>query len=70
MFANHLCEHVFAAAYNGIDSAKLDGNATPDIYRKNLEAQKPELKLIRDLCDYGKHGPSLNRKTVRCLERK
>lgn len=64
MFANHLCEHVFAA-YNGIDSAKLDGSATANIYRKSLEEQKPELRLIRDLCDYGKHGPSLNRKTVR-----
>jgi hypothetical protein len=63
MFANHLCEHIFAA-YSGVDSAKLDGSATPDIYRSNLEAQKPELRLIRDLCDYGKHGPSLKRKTV------
>jgi len=35
MFANHLCEHVFAA-YNGVDSAKLDGSTTPDIYRKSL----------------------------------
>jgi hypothetical protein len=58
MFANHLCEHVFAA-YRGVDNGKLDGSATPDEYRSNLERQKPELRLIRDLCDYGKHGPSL-----------
>jgi hypothetical protein len=64
MFANHISEHVFAA-YAGSDISKVACQKTSDAYRSHLEALKPELKLIRDLCDFGKHGPSLSRRTVK-----
>ncbi len=64
MFANHISEHVFAA-YSGSDISKVAGQKTSDGYRSHLEALKPELKLIRDLCDFGKHGPILSRRTVK-----
>jgi hypothetical protein len=63
MFANHICEHVFAA-YAQNDVQKVDGLTTASAYRLHLENMKPELKLIRDLCDFGKHGPTLSRRTV------
>jgi hypothetical protein len=63
MFANHICEHVFAA-YSNVADNKIEHCATLDDYRRRLIAQKPELGIIRDLCDFGKHGPKLERKTV------
>jgi hypothetical protein len=63
MFANHIGEHIFAAYFDS-DMSKIDGNQTTEAYRAHLEGLKPDLKLIRDLCDYGKHGPTLGRRTV------
>jgi hypothetical protein len=62
VFANHLSEFVFAA-YDEVEPAKLGGDLTKaryreryESYRESLEAAKPELKLLRDVCDFGKHA--------------
>ncbi len=62
-FANHLSEHVFAA-YSSTDLAKLDGCNTLDKYRSHLTSKNANLGIVRDLCDYSKHGPKLDRKSV------
>jgi hypothetical protein len=64
MFGNHISEHVFAA-YTIHDTSKLDACPTAAAYRSHLEDGKPELRLVRDLCDFGKHGPILERKSVK-----
>jgi hypothetical protein len=63
LFANHIIEHIFAA-YWPSDPAKLDGCQSVDLYRAQLTKAHPSLGLIRDLCDYSKHGPRLHRATV------
>jgi hypothetical protein len=63
MFANHISEHVFAA-YARVDPAKVSDQRSEKSYREYMVGQKPELGVIRDLCDFSKHGPSLHRKTV------
>lgn len=63
LFANHIGEHVFAS-YSSGDPAKVGGRRSLQDYRSYLLGLKPELELIRDLCDFSKHGPSLNRKSV------
>src|SRR5262245_37221291 len=59
ILANHICEHVFAA------NKGIEGCKDADHYREHLQKKKPELVLIRDLCDFAKHGPRLHRTTVR-----
>jgi len=61
MFASHLSEHVFEA-YHGVDNVKLEGCPSMPDYRALLEARMPGLKLVRDLCEFGKHV-TLRRKT-------
>jgi hypothetical protein len=62
MFANHISEHVFAAY--PADVSKIGNSTSSGSYRLALEKQNPDLVLIRDLFDYGKHGPTLRRKSV------
>jgi hypothetical protein len=64
ILANHIGEHVFAA-FGSTDGTKVDNCKDLASYRKHLEGQKSELALIRDLCDFAKHGPRLDRKSVR-----
>jgi len=63
MLANHICEHVFAACIT-TTASKLDGCKDVASYRQHLQRLEPELLLIRDLCDFAKHGPRLDRKSV------
>lgn len=63
LFANHIGEHVFAA-YSTSDPGKVDGFQLEHDYRNHLASSKPELAIVRDICDYSKHGPTLHRKTV------
>ncbi len=53
-------------AYAGSAPANIDVCA----YRSHLEVMKPELRLIRDLCNYGKHGPVLWKALVSKTERR
>lgn len=63
VFANHLPEHLFSR-YGASDPAKLRGATSLDSYRGHIAAAEPALAVIRDLCDYAKHGPALARKSV------
>jgi hypothetical protein len=66
-FANHLSEFVFAQ-YKDSDPAKLDGCVDEHAYRNHLVTACPDLGLIRDICEFGKHGPVLGRSTVRVAQ--
>jgi hypothetical protein len=63
VFANHLPDILVEHYQNG--PAKLHGCTTLDAYRGYIAGtgRCPDTKLIRDLCDYGKHGTKLGRKT-------
>lgn len=63
IFANHLPDHL-VAKYGASDPAKLRGATTLGDYRARLGTAEPALAVIRDLCDYAKHGPTLARKNV------
>jgi hypothetical protein len=63
VFANHLPEHL-VAKYGSSDPGKLHGARSVDAYRSYLATAEPALAVIRDLCDYAKHGPTLGRKSV------
>src|ERR1700722_16262134 len=63
IFANHLPDYIFAA-YGVSDSAKLHGATSINDYRCYLATAEPALAVIRDLCDYAKHGATLARKSV------
>jgi len=63
VFVNHLPEHL-VAKYGSSDPGKLHGFASVEAYRGYLLTAEPALTVIRDLCDYAKHGPTLGRKSV------
>ena len=67
VFANHMPE-IVCAEYKDSDPAKLDCYTNPRRYREYVIAQCTELGIIQDLCDYGKHGPVLERHRVRAPE--
>jgi len=62
-FANHLPEIIFAT-YATNDVIKLHGNTSKDTYRAYAIGLCPEIGSVRDLCDFGKHGPTLHRRNV------
>jgi len=62
-FANHLPEIIFAT-YGTNDIAKLHSNSSMDSYRAYAINLCPEIGIVRDLCDFGKHGPTLHRRNV------
>src|SRR4051794_14403912 len=53
-FANHLPEHVFEA-YHVTDPAKVEGCTTAQSYLERLVEMKPELVIVKDLCEFSKH---------------
>jgi hypothetical protein len=63
VFANHLPE-IIVATYAAQQTVKLHGNDTVDSYRAHAIAICPEIAVVRDLCDFAKHGPYLSRKSV------
>ena len=63
VFVNHLPEIVFAEYINS-NPAKVQNHRDDDVYRTTATAQCAEIGIVRDLCDFGKHGPVLGRKTV------
>jgi hypothetical protein len=63
IFANHLPE-IVVAEHSDRDSAKLHSHIDIEAYRKYVFGSCPEMEIIRDLCDFAKHGPSLGRKSV------
>jgi hypothetical protein len=62
-FANHLPEIIFTT-YGTNSVAKVHGHSSKDTYRAYAVNLCPEIGIIRDLCDFGKHGPALNRRNV------
>jgi hypothetical protein len=63
IFANHLPDYL-VAKYFASDRDKLRRATTREDYRSSLETAEPALAVIRDLCDYAKHGPTLSRRNV------
>jgi hypothetical protein len=63
VWANHLPEIVFAA-YESASPEKVYDQAAEKEYRDHVVSLHPDLGLIRDLCDFAKHGPRLRRKGV------
>ncbi|MCW2225711.1 hypothetical protein M2232_009243 [Bradyrhizobium japonicum] len=64
VLTNHLPEIVFAehAAANPL---KVHGQTRVDDYRNQIvQIACPSALIIRDLCDYAKHGPRLRRSSV------
>jgi hypothetical protein len=64
ILANHLPEHVHAR-YGGADPSKVRNCNSEKAYRQALETSEPKLGVVRDLCDFAKHGPKLGRKNVK-----
>ena len=62
-WANHLPEIVFSA-YEKTSPAKVYSLTNKDVYRAHLVTVAPNLELLRDLCDFAKHGPGLTRTSV------
>ncbi|MDB5410541.1 MAG: hypothetical protein JWL84_5453, partial [Rhodospirillales bacterium] len=62
-FANHIID-ILVDKYAKSDPIKLHGNTDLEKYRAYIFPLCPEAEIIRDLCDYGKHGSSLGRKSV------
>ena len=62
---DHLTSHYFQT-----DPAKLHVQpgltfkAALNAYRDHVVGECPDISVIRDLCDYGKHGPHLDRPSV------
>jgi hypothetical protein len=64
ILANHLPETVFAE-HAATDPSRVRGQPSIDDYRNRaIQAACPEALIIRDLCDYAKHGPLLRRRSV------
>ncbi|MEY9607058.1 hypothetical protein ABIF74_011811 [Bradyrhizobium japonicum] len=63
VLANHLPEIVFAE-YVVADPSKVHGQSRIDDYRNHVQVACPAALIIRDLCDYAKHGPGLRRASV------
>jgi hypothetical protein len=63
IFANHLPEIVFAE-YGASDPDKVHSTSSTSEYREYAMKLCPEVGIVRDLCDFGKHGPKLDRKSV------
>ena len=64
VWVNHLPEIVFAT-HHSTAPGKVYNSADEKLYRNHIAAMNPNLGIIRDLCDYAKHGPHLTRQTVR-----
>ena len=63
VLANHLPDFL-VAEYARTDPAKLNHKTTLAQYRDFIASSCPQTAIVRDLCDYGKHGPILNRKSA------
>jgi hypothetical protein len=66
-FANHLPE-IIVAEYGQSDPAKVHNHVTGATYRGYAARLCPNVGIVRDLCDFGKHGPHLDRKSVEVKE--
>jgi hypothetical protein len=66
-FANHLPEIIFAE-YGASNPRKVNNCSTGPQYRAHALGLCPEVGIVRDLCDFGKHGPRLDRKDVEVKE--
>ncbi|MCJ2061035.1 hypothetical protein MKL09_31520 [Methylobacterium sp. J-048] len=64
VWTNHLSEIVFST-YDGTVPSKVYSQPDHTSYRSQVTAMHPDLGIIRDLCDFAKHGPSLGRATVK-----
>ena len=66
---NHIVDHL-TSHYFQTDPAKLHVQpgltfkAALNAYRDHVVGECPDISVIRDLCDYGKHGPHLDRPSV------
>jgi hypothetical protein len=63
MFANQLPE-IIVSEYAARDARKLRGHTTLAAYRGYMLGLCPETGIVRDLCDFARHGPKLDRKNV------
>lgn len=64
VLANHLPEIVFYE-HATVEPSKVHGQARIDDYRNQVvQVACAETLIIRDLCDYAKHGPALRRESV------
>lgn len=66
-FANHLPE-IIIAKYAQSDPRKVHNHVTGATYRGYAVNLCSEIGIVRDLCDFGKHGPRLDRKSVAVKE--
>lgn len=64
VWANHLPEIVFAV-HHAAASGKVYNTTKEKKYREHVITMHPDLGIIRDLCDYAKHGPNISRQTVK-----
>jgi hypothetical protein len=67
IFANHLPE-IIIAEYGHSVPGKVQNYVTGATYRAYAVSLCPEIGIVRDLCDFGKHGPFLDRKSVEVKE--
>lgn len=69
ILASHVVDHVLACHYPA-DPAKLrlpsglNERQRMTQFHQQVASECPEAALIRDVCDFGKHGPHLNRSSV------
>jgi hypothetical protein len=63
VWANHLPE-IVAAEYAVSDPGRINNCTNGPTYRAHAVGLCPEVAVVRDLCDYGKHGPVLDRRSV------
>jgi hypothetical protein len=62
-FANHLPE-IVVSEYATSDPLKISNCISGSAYRAQIISLCPDAQIVRDLCDYGKHGPVLDRRSV------
>ncbi len=69
ILTNHIIDHVVACYYPS-DAGKL--HILPSLksenavkaYRDHVVGECPNVSVIRDVCDFGKHGPKLRRSNI------
>ena len=69
ILTNHIVDHVLACHYPAAPAklrlpAGLNERDQQAQFHQQLATECPEAGLIRDVCDFGKHGPQLRRRSV------
>jgi hypothetical protein len=60
--SNAMPEIIFAH-YSGTDPEKVHRAKSAGAYRKHLRKQCEAHHIVRDICDYSKHGPNLDKRS-------